>query len=74
LLRAEKCTEIQGYLVSKPRPANEISTLIDDFARTGRHDLFRGRPLESPRLAPLQQSNGAEQTDGVGRSLTVSLP
>ena len=35
LLRAERCTEIQGYLVSKPRPAPEIPGLID--ARRGRH-------------------------------------
>jgi EAL domain-containing protein (putative c-di-GMP-specific phosphodiesterase class I) len=40
LLNAEKCTEIQGYLVSKPRPAREIPALLDEFGRTRRQDLF----------------------------------
>jgi diguanylate cyclase (GGDEF)-like protein len=40
LLHAEKCTEIQGYLVSKPRPARDIPALIGDFGRTGRDALF----------------------------------
>jgi predicted signal transduction protein with EAL and GGDEF domain len=31
LLRAERCTEIQGYLISKPRPAQDIPSLISDF-------------------------------------------
>jgi diguanylate cyclase (GGDEF)-like protein len=31
LLRAERCTEIQGYLFSKPRRAREIPNLISDF-------------------------------------------
>jgi diguanylate cyclase (GGDEF)-like protein len=40
LLHAEKCTEIQGYLVSKPRPAHEVPDLIGNFGRTGRDALF----------------------------------
>jgi len=40
LLLAENCTEIQGYLVSKPRPAHEIPKLIREFAETGIPDLF----------------------------------
>jgi diguanylate cyclase (GGDEF)-like protein len=40
LLHAEKCTEIQGYLVSKPLPAGEIAGLIDEFGRTRRQALF----------------------------------
>ena len=31
LLRAERCTEIQGHLVSKPRRAQDIPDLISDF-------------------------------------------
>ena len=42
LLQAEQCTEIQGYLVSKPRPAHEIAGLICHFGQKGRQDLFRG--------------------------------
>jgi EAL domain-containing protein (putative c-di-GMP-specific phosphodiesterase class I) len=41
LLCAERCTEIQGYLVTKPRPAQEIATFIRDFSGTIRRDLFR---------------------------------
>jgi len=40
LLLAENCTEIQGYLVSKPRPAHEIPNLIRDFTEKGRQALF----------------------------------
>lgn len=40
LLQAQSCTEIQGYLVSKPFPANEVAALIGEFSRTIRHDLF----------------------------------
>ncbi|SJM30173.1 Diguanylate cyclase (GGDEF) domain-containing protein [Mesorhizobium delmotii] len=29
-LRAEGCTEVQGYLISRPKPAGEISALIAD--------------------------------------------
>jgi len=37
LLRAERCTEIQGYLISKPLPAREIPPmLIGDFNRSVR--------------------------------------
>jgi diguanylate cyclase (GGDEF)-like protein len=35
MLRAERCTEIQGYLVSKPRPARDIPGLLETFARDG---------------------------------------
>ena len=43
LLQAEHCTEIQGYLVSTPRPAHEIPDLIRHFGQNGRQDLFRER-------------------------------
>jgi diguanylate cyclase (GGDEF)-like protein len=42
LLNAEKCTEIQGYLVSKPRPAGEIPALLQEFGTSRRRDLFGG--------------------------------
>ena len=35
LLRAEQCTEIQGYLVSKPRPGSEIPALLAQFGLGG---------------------------------------
>jgi EAL domain-containing protein (putative c-di-GMP-specific phosphodiesterase class I) len=28
LIRAEGCTEVQGFLFSKPRPAKEIAELL----------------------------------------------
>lgn len=34
-LRAEGCTEVQGYLFSRPRPADEISALIFDHRAAG---------------------------------------
>jgi diguanylate cyclase (GGDEF)-like protein len=40
LLQAEQCTEIQGYLISRPRPAREIPELIRHFGKNGRPDLF----------------------------------
>jgi EAL domain-containing protein (putative c-di-GMP-specific phosphodiesterase class I) len=35
MLRHVRCTEIQGYLVSKPRPAREIPVLLAEFSRGG---------------------------------------
>jgi diguanylate cyclase (GGDEF)-like protein len=40
LLRAERCTEIQGYLISKPRRAEDIPNLISDFKGDGQK-VFR---------------------------------
>ena len=42
LLRAEKCTEIQGYFVAEPRPAGEIAGFISDFRRNADVELFDG--------------------------------
>jgi EAL domain-containing protein (putative c-di-GMP-specific phosphodiesterase class I) len=28
-LRAEGCTEVQGYFFSRPRPANEVPAMIE---------------------------------------------
>ena len=50
LLKAERCTEIQGYLVTKPRPADEIPVLISDFSQTIRPSLFRSRPQVKSEL------------------------
>jgi predicted signal transduction protein with EAL and GGDEF domain len=47
LLRAERCTEIQGYLVSKPRRAQDIPSLICNFKEDSRNflgDDRRGLP------------------------------
>jgi EAL domain-containing protein (putative c-di-GMP-specific phosphodiesterase class I) len=30
-LRREGCTEVQGYLFSKPLPASELASLLDDL-------------------------------------------
>jgi diguanylate cyclase (GGDEF)-like protein len=58
-LQAEKCTEIQGYLVSKPRAAREIPDLIRDFSRKGRGELFQSKCESGPTLVP-DQHPGAE--------------
>ncbi len=52
LLQAERCTEIQGYLVSKPRPAIEIPNLIRDFRRNLRQELFPALIARAPSLLP----------------------
>ena len=52
LLQAERCTEIQGYLVSKPRPAIEIPNLIRDFRRNLRQELFPAMIARVPSLVP----------------------
>lgn len=39
-LLTESCTDIQGYLVSKPRPAHDSPNLIEQFTERGKRDLF----------------------------------
>jgi diguanylate cyclase (GGDEF)-like protein len=48
LLRNERCTEIQGYLVSEPRAARDIPTLIRDFSRNWRR---RAEPNPKAQVA-----------------------
>jgi diguanylate cyclase (GGDEF)-like protein/PAS domain S-box-containing protein len=36
-LREQGCTEVQGYLFSRPRPAGELPPLIERLQRTGEH-------------------------------------
>jgi EAL domain-containing protein (putative c-di-GMP-specific phosphodiesterase class I) len=51
LLRAERCTDIQGYLVSKPLPATDIPKLISDFRWDGgRLAVHEGQDARSPML------------------------
>ena len=33
MLQAEACTEVQGYLFSRPRPVQDVPAMIDRFAR-----------------------------------------
>jgi diguanylate cyclase (GGDEF)-like protein len=56
LLNSEKCTEIQGYLVSQPLPASEVPVLIRDFSRNIRQTLF-GDALRQATV-----SSGADRT------------
>jgi len=39
-VRSEGCTEMQGFLFSRPRPAHEIEQLLveETAARSGRRD------------------------------------
>jgi diguanylate cyclase (GGDEF)-like protein len=48
LLQAERCTEIQGYFVTRPLPAHEIAGLIGEFNRTIRQDLFQDTSRTDP--------------------------
>jgi predicted signal transduction protein with EAL and GGDEF domain len=52
LLQAERCNEIQGFLVSRPCPAREIPGLIREFSETGRRALFQSASVPSPSLIP----------------------
>ncbi len=36
-LRREGCTDVQGYLFSRPRPANEVPALIKNLQHRGEH-------------------------------------
>jgi EAL domain-containing protein (putative c-di-GMP-specific phosphodiesterase class I) len=56
LLNSEKCTEIQGYLVSQPLPASEVPVLIRDFSRNIRQTLF------GDALRQATGSSGADRT------------
>jgi diguanylate cyclase (GGDEF)-like protein len=39
-LREEGCTEVQGYLFSRPRPASEVPMLIEKLQHTGQTAIF----------------------------------
>jgi diguanylate cyclase (GGDEF)-like protein len=41
MLNAERCTEVQGYLVSRPRPARDVPELLAAFARDGLQGVVR---------------------------------
>ena len=41
LLKAESCTEIQGYLVNRPCPEEEVLGLLRDFDGSIRRALFQ---------------------------------
>jgi diguanylate cyclase (GGDEF)-like protein len=55
LLRAEQCTEIQGYLIKEPRPAREIPALISDFDKNIRQSLFRSISRVGPTADAVPQ-------------------
>jgi EAL domain-containing protein (putative c-di-GMP-specific phosphodiesterase class I) len=47
LLRAMKCTKIQGYLINRPRPAAEVP------------DMLKKLPLEARELATISRRYAA---------------
>jgi diguanylate cyclase (GGDEF)-like protein len=48
LLRAERCNEIQGYLVSKPCRAQDIPSLMSDLKGAGWRKFFAGDVRDLP--------------------------
>jgi EAL domain-containing protein (putative c-di-GMP-specific phosphodiesterase class I) len=49
MLREHGCTEAQGYLFSRPVPANELSMLMERLKRTNEFEpgLYRGSDMRS---------------------------
>jgi diguanylate cyclase (GGDEF)-like protein len=45
-VRAEGCTQVQGFLLGKPKPASLVPLLLDAFA--GAHQQEQPEPLEQP--------------------------
>ena len=49
MLRAECCTEVQGFLISRPLPSSGISQLLHDFAENGLPQDLPGRASHEVR-------------------------
>ena len=47
ILRAEGCTQVQGYLFSRPRPAAEVLEMIKKIEPRSREGELRSRHLQS---------------------------
>jgi EAL domain-containing protein (putative c-di-GMP-specific phosphodiesterase class I) len=49
MLREHGCTEAQGYLFSRPTPANELPMLMERLKRTDEYGpgLYRGSDMRS---------------------------
>jgi EAL domain-containing protein (putative c-di-GMP-specific phosphodiesterase class I) len=43
MLRAEGCTEIQGYYYSRPRPARELPALLERWVSGGQLAVVSGQ-------------------------------
>jgi EAL domain-containing protein (putative c-di-GMP-specific phosphodiesterase class I) len=52
-MRAEGCTEVQGYFYSKPLPASEVPQLLSGFEKRAR----AGRTLSPLRLSVLEDEH-----------------
>jgi len=51
-LREENCDEVQGYFFSRPRPADEIPSLIKKLQRLD----YGGRPTDTAKdRAPIER-------------------
>jgi EAL domain-containing protein (putative c-di-GMP-specific phosphodiesterase class I) len=48
LLRAERCTEVQGFVITEPRPADEVPALISNFRQHMRKALFGAATSAEP--------------------------
>jgi EAL domain-containing protein (putative c-di-GMP-specific phosphodiesterase class I) len=48
LLRAERCTEVQGFVITEPRPADEVPALISNFRQHMRQALFGAATSAEP--------------------------
>ena len=52
MLEAESCTEIQGYLIARPCPSQDVAALLENFSRVQRKDLFHDvAPVELTDLS-----------------------
>jgi diguanylate cyclase (GGDEF)-like protein len=63
LLHAERCTEVQGFVVTEPLPAHDVAALIRDFRQHMRQALFR----DIPRQASISSTGSRSEVTGFNR-------
>jgi diguanylate cyclase (GGDEF)-like protein len=60
LLHAERCTEVQGFVITEPLPAHDVAALIRDFRQHMRQVLFR----DIPRQASISTTGSRSEVAG----------
>ena len=66
LLRSEGCTEMQGYLLSRPMPASEIAKFLTSYSRDGSPMNLGLRAQADLIRAPCETGWRGEQPNGCG--------